>query len=77
MEGSTVVASRKHLAMGFGNQLQRICRVTPGPTGCGKSTALQILAKELGFTVCEWQPPVPTLWHEQRYQVLVCMPPLP
>ena len=40
-----------------------------GPTGCGKSTALQVLAKEQGFVLCEWQPPVPTLWHEHRYQV--------
>ena len=30
---------------------------------------LQVLAKELGFVPCEWQPPVPTLWHEHRYQV--------
>ena len=21
--------------------------------------------------LCEWQPPVPTLWHEHRYQVPV------
>lgn len=41
-----------------------------GPTGCGKSTALQVLANEQGFVLCEWQPPVPTLWHEHRYQVL-------
>ncbi|CAK0786199.1 hypothetical protein CVIRNUC_009412 [Coccomyxa viridis] len=39
-----------------------------GPAGCGKSAVLQVLAKELGFVPCEWQPPVPTLWHEHRYQ---------
>ena len=45
-------------------------RSAAGPTGCGKSTALHVLAKELGFVLCEWQPPVPTLWQEHRYQVL-------
>ncbi|BDA49102.1 Cell cycle checkpoint protein RAD17 [Coccomyxa sp. Obi] len=43
--------------------------VLSGPPGCGKSTALHVLAKEMGFDLCEWQPPVPTLWNEHRYHL--------
>ena len=28
--------------------------VVTGPPGCGKSTTLRVLARELGFEVCEW-----------------------
>ncbi|KAK9814703.1 hypothetical protein WJX72_010168 [[Myrmecia] bisecta] len=39
-----------------------------GPTGCGKSTCIRVLAAELGYELTEWQPPVPTLWAEHQYQ---------
>lgn len=44
--------------------------INAGPPGCGKSTAMHVLAKKMGFDVCEWQPPVPTLWDEHRYHAV-------
>jgi hypothetical protein len=29
---------------------------------------LCVLARELGFELCEWRAPVPTLWDEHLYQ---------
>jgi hypothetical protein len=29
---------------------------------------LSVLARELGFELCEWRAPVPTLWDEHLYQ---------
>lgn len=53
--------------MAFISLTTRHAGVLTGPAGCSKSTTLHVLAKEMGFDVCEWQPPVPTLWHEHRY----------
>lgn len=39
-----------------------------GPPGCGKSAVLGVLARELGFELCEWRAPVPTLWDDHLYQ---------
>ena len=41
----------------------------PGPPGSCKSTAVRVLAKEVGFEVQEWSAPTPTLWSEHVYQV--------
>mmetsp|Transcript_17563 Transcript_17563/g.52740 ORF Transcript_17563/g.52740 Transcript_17563/m.52740 type:complete len:844 (-) Transcript_17563:602-3133(-) len=35
-----------------------------GPPGSGKTTALKVLATELGFEICEWQPPAALSWEE-------------
>lgn len=35
-----------------------------GPPGCGKSTAVQLLAKEAELDLCEWQPAAATSWEE-------------
>ncbi len=40
-----------------------------GPSGCGKTAVLGVLAREMGFELCEWRAPVPTLWDEHLYQV--------
>jgi dephospho-CoA kinase len=40
-----------------------------GPPGCGKSTAVRVLACELGYELVEWTPPAPTLWSELLQQV--------
>lgn len=39
-----------------------------GPTGCGKSTAVELLCAELGLRLLRWSAPTPTLWHEHAYQ---------
>ncbi|KAK9832070.1 hypothetical protein WJX81_003996 [Elliptochloris bilobata] len=39
-----------------------------GPSGCGKTAVLGVLAHELGFELCEWRAPVPTLWADHLYQ---------
>ena len=61
--------------MPSGHARQVDCTVRPvhpllaaGPPGCGKSVVLRVLAACLGFELCEWQPPVPTLFHEYQYQ---------
>ncbi|KAJ3682598.1 hypothetical protein LUZ60_015171 [Juncus effusus] len=38
-----------------------------GQAGVGKSTVIQVLAKELGFELCEWKTPTPTLWSEHLH----------
>ena len=40
-----------------------------GPPGSGKATVVRTLAKQHGCGVVDWQPPVPTLWHEHRHNV--------
>lgn len=45
------------------------CVPHTGPAGCGKSTTVEVLAKELGFQLVEWAPSTHTTWSEARYQV--------
>jgi hypothetical protein len=45
------------------------CACVAGPTGCGKSATLRVLAESMGFELTEWQAPVPTLWQDYQYQV--------
>lgn len=40
-----------------------------GPAGCGKTSTVEVLAHEAGYDITEWHAPLPTLWHEHRYQV--------
>jgi len=40
-----------------------------GPPGCGKSTAVRVIAAGMGYDVTEWEAPVPTLWSEHVLQV--------
>lgn len=41
--------------------------VLSGPPGAGKSAATRCLASEAGLAVCEYAPPLPTLWSEHRH----------
>ena len=45
--------------------------IIAGPPGCGKSTAVRVVAAEMGFEVNEWEAPVPTLWSEHVFQVRI------
>ena len=38
-----------------------------GPPGCGKATAVRVLAADGGWGVEEWAAPAPTLWGELAY----------
>jgi hypothetical protein len=60
--------TRARRAAGVGYPRPLVLVVT-GPPGCGKSTAVRVLARALGFDVAEWAPPVPTLWSESQYLV--------
>ena len=40
------------------------CLLLTGPPGCGKATALRVLAAAAGFRVSEWVPPTLTSWAE-------------
>ena len=42
--------------------------LSAGPCGCGKTAVLGVLARELGFELCEWRAPVPVLWNDHLYQ---------
>ncbi|KAK9808429.1 hypothetical protein WJX73_004206 [Symbiochloris irregularis] len=44
------------------------CLLVTGPAGCGKTSTVEVLAREAGYDITEWHPPLPTLWHEHRYQ---------
>jgi hypothetical protein len=46
--------------------------IAAGPTGCGKSVTLHVLAESMGFELTEWNAPVPTLWQDYQYQVQLC-----
>eukprot|EP00898_Chlorokybus_atmophyticus_P000377 jgi/Chlat1/133/Chrsp1S03222 len=35
-----------------------------GPVGAGKSAVVRVLARHLGFDICEWNTPVPMLWSD-------------
>ncbi|KAK3266527.1 hypothetical protein CYMTET_24856, partial [Cymbomonas tetramitiformis] len=41
--------------------------VLKGPAGCGKSATVKVLARELGFELCEWITPAPILWSEYNH----------
>lgn len=38
-----------------------------GPSGVGKSSVVHVLASVVGFELCEWTTPVPTLWQEHLH----------
>ena len=44
-----------------------------GAPGSGKTTAVQVLAAELGFDLCEWQPAAVTSWEECEHSRQVCV----
>jgi len=48
-----------------GASRRALCAV--GPPGCGKASAIRVLAREQGYDVHEWTPPTPTLWHEHAH----------
>lgn len=50
------------------------CLLITGPSGCGKSTTVHVLAHAAGYVVAEWCAPLPTLWHEHRYQADLGVP---
>lgn len=43
-----------------------------GPAGCAKSTAVKIIAKELGFGVTEWLNPIDQV-NENSKDLLICL----
>ncbi|XP_020699959.1 cell cycle checkpoint protein RAD17 isoform X5 [Dendrobium catenatum] len=40
-----------------------------GKTGVGKSTAVRVIASQLGAQLCEWTTPTPTLWQEHVHNI--------
>ncbi|KAH7330813.1 hypothetical protein KP509_20G003400 [Ceratopteris richardii] len=46
-----------------------------GPTGCGKTAVISVLMSKFeGAELCEWDPPVPTLWNEHLHHVNTDIP---
>lgn len=43
--------------------------VLGGPAGVGKTTVVRVLVNLLGAELCEWDPPVPTVWKEHLHSL--------
>ncbi|UPQ97935.1 cell cycle checkpoint protein RAD17 [Chloropicon primus] len=41
--------------------------VLTGPTGAGKSLTVELICREAGTRLLQWNAPTPTLWHEHAY----------